>query len=113
MTQHPAKGSEAQLMWDMVLYQAVTGARRARLDGDWCGYELEDQRIPCFAGHEHFDDEQMWAQHCPGPSYSTDTDAIRQVEQLLVERGCINRYVRLLLPSVYPNWDNLELEVEV
>jgi len=113
MTNESKQDFPPRTVADMALYQCVTGATRTRLDEGWCGYQIGAEQIRCFVDHDRFFDEQLWAQHCPGPRYSCDTDAMREVEQLLVERGHIRRYVRILLPNVYPNWDDVQLEVEV
>src|SRR5436189_6091593 len=73
MSDEPIQDLEAQKIRDMVLYQAVTGAQRVRLDDGWCGYQIGSERIPCFQGHEHFQDESKWAWNCPGPQYSSNT----------------------------------------
>lgn len=98
---------------DMVLFQAVTGARRVRLDDNWCGYDLANQQVPCFQGHEVFDDELAWAEHCPGPAYSTDPAAMVAVEQALRERGHLGRYLRALLTQVYPRYADVQIDQEV
>lgn len=62
-----------QRIRDMILYQALSGARRVKLEDDWCGYQLDgdDPPLRCFRGHDHFGDEAAWAEHCPGPAYSS------------------------------------------